>query len=196
MNERLLTPGDVARLLSVSPVTVRQWAAQGWLKASRTAGQHRRFRESDVLDFARQRGLTLAVPERETQRLLVVEDDPQLTAFVTAVLEDFADVVEVQTADNGFEAGRKVEAWRPDILLLDLMVPGIDGFTLCSQVVADPKTRDTRIIAMTGYYSTQNVRRILDAGAETCLAKPFSPQDLIAALRLEASEPARFGAED
>jgi len=184
MTERLLTPGEVAKMLGVSPVTVRQWAAQGWLKAHRTAGQHRRFREEDVREFAGSRGLTLALSERAAHRLLVVEDDPQLAEFVCAVLEEYGDRLEIQVADNGFAAGRKVESWQPDILLLDLMVPGIDGFTLCSQVKADPKTRLTRIVAMTGYFSTHNVRRILDAGAETCLSKPFSQKELLDALKL------------
>lgn len=168
-----LTPTEVASMLMVSPITVRQWAAKGLLKAELTLGGHRRFMRHEIERFARDHGLKLQREDGdERTRLLIVDDDPQLVRLVTAALEDRADLT-IETAVDGFEAGSKVQQFNPDVLLIDLMMPGLDGFEVCRRLKADPQTRGIRVIAMTGYASPENAARALDAGAEHCLAKPF-----------------------
>lgn len=185
MAQELLTPQKVAELLGVSPVTVRQWASQGWLKAQRTAGRHRRFSIVEVRRFARERGLNLGGAGNDKSRLLVVEDDRQLVAYLAELLSDFSDVVEVRSVYDGFEAGRMTAVWQPDIMLLDLMLPGIDGFELCQRIKRDPDMARIRVIAMTGFFSDAHSQQIVEAGAEVCLAKPFRRQELVDALGLE-----------
>jgi excisionase family DNA binding protein len=184
VDKELLTPQKVARLLGVSPVTVRQWASQGWLKAQRTAGQHRRFDLDEVRRFARERGLVLGDAPRNKSRVLIVEDDRQLVEYLIEMLGDFARLIEVRTAYDGFEAGRITASWHPDFILLDLMLPGIDGFELCKRFKRDADTAGIRVIAMTGFFSDANAVQIVEAGAERCLAKPFRRQELLDALEL------------
>ena len=187
-----MTPQAVARLLGVSPVTVRQWAQQGWIRAQRTAGQHRRFSMQEVRRFAQERGMQLADRVDRKTRLLIVEDDKQLTDYLSALFEDFRDQLEIRCAYDGFDAGRLTESWRPDILLLDLMLPGIDGFEVCRRLKENPDTTAIRVVAMTGYHSADNVKLALDVGAEYCLAKPFLRAELLEALGI--GEPAPGGA--
>ncbi|MGE3772752.1 MAG: response regulator [Gammaproteobacteria bacterium] len=168
-----LTPTEVASMLMVSPITVRQWAAKGLLKAELTLGGHRRFMRHEIERFARDHGLNLQREDGDERlRLLIVDDDSQLVRMVTAALEDRADLA-IETAVDGFDAGSKVQQFDPDVLLIDLMMPGLDGFEVCRRLKADPQTRDIRVIAMTGYASPENAARALEAGAEHCLAKPF-----------------------
>ena len=183
--EDILAPQEVADLLLVSPVTVRQWANKGDLKALVTPGGHRRFTRRDVESFARQRGLTLHFPDSRVRRILVVDDDPQLSGYLVELFDSLSEAMEVETADNGFDAGRKVLAFRPDLVLLDLMMPGLDGFEVCRRIREDPSTRDVRIIAMTGYPSPGNIERIVSAGAEACLPKPIDTRALLKAIGLE-----------
>jgi CheY-like chemotaxis protein len=135
--------------------------------------------------------------DRKT-RLLVVEDDVQLVDYLSALFSDFADRLEIRCALDGFEAGRLTESWRPDIMLLDLMLPGIDGFELCARIKRDPATAAIRVVAMTGYPTPENVRRMIEVGAEHCLAKPFRRIELLDALGFsESTEGAsRSGAGD
>jgi excisionase family DNA binding protein len=179
-----LTPREVAELLGVSPITVRHWANQGWIPAQRTAGRHRRFHRADVDRFARERGLSDPGETTGLQRLLVVEDDRQLAAYLEEVLRDFAGRVDVRLAFDGFEAGRQVVSWLPDIVLLDLMLPGVDGFEVCRSLRSTPETAAARVVAMTGFHTDENVRRALQAGSECCLAKPFRRAALLDALGL------------
>ena len=174
-----MAPQEVADLFMVSPVTVRQWANKGELKALVTPGGHRRFTRTEGENFARQRGLTLRFPEELVRRVLVVDDDQQLSGYLVELLSTLPRPLEVETADNGFDAGRKVLAFRPDLVLLDLMMPGLDGFEVCRRIREDPSTRDVRIIAMTGYPSPGNIERILAAGADSCLAKPIDTRALL-----------------
>ncbi len=168
-----LTPTEVASMLMVSPITVRQWAAKGLLKAELTFGGHRRFMRHEIERFAREHGLTLQRDADDDRlRLLIVDDDPQFVRLVTALLSDRADLTLV-TAVVGFDAGAKVQQFNPDVMLIDLMMPGLDGFEVCRRLKADPQTRGIRVIAMTGYASPENAARALDVGAEHCLAKPF-----------------------
>jgi excisionase family DNA binding protein len=179
----VLAPQQVAELLMVSPVTVRQWAHKGELKALITPGGHRRFLLQDVEQFARQRGLTLHLAD-EAPRILVVDDDPQLSGYLVELLGSLPRPVETEVAGDGFDAGRKVLTFRPDTVLLDLMMPGVDGFEVCRRLKQDRGTRNIRVIAMTGYPSPGNVERILAAGAEACLAKPVGIQPLLEAIGL------------
>lgn len=182
-----LTPTDVADLLMVSPITVRQWAARGLLKAELTPGGHRRFLPQEVERFARERGVDLARSVAPpTVRVLVVDDDPQALRFITELLLLYPEI-ETATAQDGFNAGKMVHSFKPDVLLLDLFMPALDGFAVCRQLKQEPATRGLRVLTMTGYPSPENLRRSLDAGAEACLGKPLDTHRLLELLTGAAS---------
>ncbi len=173
MTRKYMTPNEVAELLMVSPITVRQWAQKGWLKASTTVGGHRRFLLHDVEQFARERNLAFFSPKHAVPRILIVDDNRQLVNFLLELFANMDNPPQTEFAYNGFDAGRKVQSFKPDILLLDLMMPGLDGFEVCTQLKSDPACKTLRIIAMTGYPSEENIERIINAGAEKCLSKPL-----------------------
>ena len=182
-----LTPTDVAALLMVSPITVRQWAARGVLKAELTPGGHRRFLPQEVERFARARGVDLARNETPmVVRVLVVDDDPQALRFITELLSFYPEI-ETATAQDGFNAGKMVHSFKPDVLLLDLFMPALDGFAVCRQLKQEPATRGLRILTMTGQPSPENQRRSLEAGAEACLGKPLDTHRLLELLTGTAS---------
>ena len=182
------TPNEVAQLFMVSPVTVRQWAQKGLLNAALTAGGHRRFLHQELIRFAHARGLTLNWPSQGLAKILIVEDDLQVARYLFEFLRDRSGIEAVDIADSGFEAGRKVQSFSPNLVLLDLMMPGIDGFAVCRALKSDPATRNIRVLAMTGFPSADNIERILDEGAEVCLQKPVDTDRLLELLRL----PERF----
>jgi len=168
-----LTPTEAATLLMVSPITVRQWAAKGLLKAELTLGGHRRFLWHEIERFARDNGLNLQRSDSGyVSRLLVVDHDPQVARRLAEILDEHAGLT-IETALDGFEAGIKVQQFNPDLVLIDLLMPGLDGFEICRRLKADPVTRSIRLIAMTGLPSPENTQRALAAGAERCFAKPF-----------------------
>ena len=185
-----LSPNDVAKLLKVSPITVRQWATRGLIEASLTAGGHRRFTLEAVRRFASERGIVLP---REAggpvQRVLVVDDDRQLNRFLVELVNAWSRrmnaEIRVESAYDGFEAGAKVHTFDPDVVLLDLMMPGMDGFEVCRRLKGDTNTCHMRVVAMTGYYTPERVQKILATGADRFLRKPFSNAEVIEACGLE-----------
>lgn len=177
MTERdFLTPNEVANLLMVSPITVRQWAQKGILQAQTTAGGHRRFSRAVVEAFARDRGLRL--PEAQ-QRLLIVDDNRELNGYLAALFEANVPGLEIYCAHDGFEAGRCVQAHRPTVVLLDVMMPGMDGVEVCRSLKRDPQSAQVRIVAMTGYHTPELESRMLAAGARVLLRKPFSSEEVL-----------------
>jgi excisionase family DNA binding protein len=184
MKKSYLTPNKVAELLMVSPTAVRQWAEKGELSALMTPGGHRRFLPSEVDRFARSRGLTLNLGESEKLKVLIVDDDPGISSFLTALFENVDTPVLTETARDGFSAGLKVRKLKPQIVLLDLMMPGLDGFQVCRLLKSDPATKSIRIIVMTGYASPENIENALLAGAEACINKPIDTVDLLQRLGL------------
>lgn len=185
---KYLTPNEVAEMMMVSPVTIRQWAARGDLPALVTPGGHRRFVRSDIEDFARQRGLALLPADREEIRILIVDDDRPFSSYLNELLSMADNNIKLDFAYDGFAAGQKVETFQPNIILLDLMMPGMDGYEVCQRLKADPNTKSLRIIAMTGYPSPENIERILKEGAEACLAKPINTDELFNLLGIEKKQ--------
>lgn len=188
MSKSYLTPYQVAELLMVSPTAVRQWAEKGDLHALTTPGGHRRFLPVDVESFARDKGLTLNLGDKDVLRVLIVDDDEQLTRYLVKLLDGLKTEVILETASDGFIAGLKIREFEPHVVLLDLMMPGLDGFKVCSVLKSKQNTKSIRVIAMTGYPSKENVEKILAAGAEVCLPKPVDEKLLLKHLGLTAHE--------
>ncbi len=187
--KKYLTPNDVAEMLMVSPTTVRQWSSEGKIKSSATPGGHRRFMRSEVERFSCENGLTLQLPDDNSTRILIVDDDAAIVKFLLEVFNRVESPVHTMSANNGFDAGRLVQSFQPHVVLLDLMLPGMDGFSVCQTIKQNPASKATRVVAMTGFYDKDNVSRILDAGAETCLSKPFETESLLTAVGI-VSKPA------
>ena len=184
--EKLLTPNEVAELLHVSPTTVRFWAQKGDLKALTTPGGHRRFEYDAVEEFASNRGVSLQ-QHSTGRRILIIDDD---LTFGRYLLDLFAGIegVEVELANFSFEAGLKVRSFKPDTVLLDVMMPGVNGFQVCQMMKSDPGLKGIRIIGMTGYPSDENIGKMLGAGAEVCLEKPIDTTELMMVLNLKVAE--------
>lgn len=177
-----LTPTEVAEWMMVSPITVRGWAQKGLLRAEITPGGHRRFRREDVERFAGQRGGS----GQRSLRVLIVDDDRAVVGYLRELLEGLATSPEVDAAHDGFEAGRKVLSFKPDVVLLDLMMPGINGIDVCRRLKEDPASSDIRIIALSGHLSTESEIALLASGVECCLSKPIDTGRLLAAIGIEA----------
>ena len=182
-SEKLLTPNEVAELLLVSPTTVRFWAQKGELKALTTPGGHRRFKYEFVEEFAQSRGMSLPGNSGAT-RVLVVDDDVDFGQYLVELL-DQTEGIEGELVNYSFSAGLKVRSFKPDIVLLDIMMPGIDGVQVCRMLKADKALKNIRIIAMTGYPSEDNVSNMLAAGAEACLEKPIDTDVLMKLLNIK-----------
>ena len=86
---------------------------------------------------------------------------------------------EVRSASNGFEAGAMTSEFRPDILLLDYMLPDINGNVVCQRVRSDPNLAQTKIIIVSGAVAPSEVAQLMAAGADDFIKKPFDVDTLI-----------------
>lgn len=188
--KEVLTTFETAALCHVNPLSVRNWIDQGKLPAYRTPGGHRRVLREDLEGFLRQHGIPLDVSS--TPRILIVDDEKAIVGLVERSVLEALPTAQVESASNGFDAGQKIHTFRPDLIVLDLKMPGLDGFQVCSDLKSDEQTRHIQVVAITGYYTQENVDRILACGASHCLKKPIdlaSFQGLLQSLRGARTEP-------
>ncbi len=138
----------------------------------------------EIERFAREKDLTLQLPDDDTLRILIVDDDTQIVTYLSRFFEGLDTNVTTRGAHDGYTAGRLVQVFQPHVVLLDLMMPGLNGFDVCAQIKNDAASKAIRVIAMTGFYDDKNVERALHAGAECCIAKPFDQDQLLMLLGL------------
>lgn len=170
----------IAEMLQVDPGSVANWIDRDLLKAHRTPGGHRRVVVEDLVRFLRQHKMPVP-PEIETRptRILVVDDEPGVTQVITRTIAASHPDYNVLEAQDGFRAGTIVGTLKPDVVILDLRMPGMDGFEVCRQIKSDPLTQHTEVIAITAYPSPENEQRILQCGARVCLRKPLDMDALL-----------------
>ncbi len=172
-------------MLRVATVTVRMWAQKGMLKAEVTPGGHRRYMLQEVKRFARSHGIALQLENDEHLRILIVDDEPDWLEFLVELFKETPDEVVIETAADGFEAGQKVAGFRPHVVLLDLMMPGIDGVQVCQAIKRDPETSSARVICVSGFIDEENEKRLKNAGVERCFSKPVNTAELLEAVGLQ-----------
>lgn len=177
--EKHYTTTEIGDLIGVTAATINGWINSGELQAFKTPGGHNRIRQDILLDFLKKN--KIPVPsEIETDnkpKILIVEDDEDVRDFVLAVIEDIEYLVEVKVATDGYTAGNKVVKFRPDLVILDIMLPGLNGFEICRQI-REELGKKVKVLAITGYYSEENKRKILEAGADAFMRKPMLLDEL------------------
>jgi excisionase family DNA binding protein len=172
----------VADRLLVAPVTVRLWANKGLLPSVTTLGGHRRFRAEDVEAFAAHH------QRRGAARVLIIDDDREFSRYLAGVIQSSALGIVVDVANDGFSAGVKCQASRPDVVTLDLQMPDMDGFEVCAMLRTMFGRSVPRIVALTAFPSERNVLRILAAGADACLPKGSAVGKLLHEMGLPAGK--------
>ncbi len=116
-----------------------------------------------------------------TKTVLIADDEPSIVVSLEYLLE--RDGYQVRIARDGVEALAAVEAFHPDLILLDIMMPLKSGFEVCQQIRATPAWKDTRIIMLTARGRDIDVSKGMDLGADAYITKPFSTRELMAEVR-------------
>lgn len=161
--EKVYTTREAAKLLDVSLRTVQLWVENGTLSAWRTPGGHRRIR-SESLDalLARRAGGDVPPPVSDSAQeigVLIVEDDKALSRLYDATISGWGIPVRVEVAQDGFDALIRLGRQRPDIIITDINMPGMDGIEMLRKIRADEDSRQVEIIVVTGLDSEQIQRR-------------------------------------
>lgn len=177
---RALTTGQVAEYCSVRPATVFNWVRAGKIKAYSTLGGHYRIRIEDFREFLKQQNIPVDEDFLSIRqgRILIVDDDSHTVGIIQKALEKDDPDYRFATAADGYAAGLQVASFQPDLVILDLMMPKVDGFELTRQIKNDPRTRGTKVLVVTGYPDEPNLQKAREAGADEVLTKPPDIEDL------------------
>jgi len=173
------TTGEAAAICQVSQQTIIRCFDNGKLKGFRVPdSKFRRIPRESLYMFMRDNGIPTDALETGKRKVLVVDDDPDLVELIVASLE--ADRrFETRVATNGFEAGMMVKEYRPDIIVLDVMLPDINGKEVCLRVRSDSSLESVKIICISGMVERNKIKALREAGADDFLQKPFETDELM-----------------
>jgi excisionase family DNA binding protein len=175
----VFTTGEAAKICKVSQQTIIRCFDSGQLKGFRVPGSRFRRIPRDVLyRFMRENGIPTDALESGKRKAVVVDDDVELVELIRDALESDGRF-EVRVANNGFDAGMIVKEYRPDIIVLDVMLPDINGKEVCQRIRSDPTLDDSRIICISGMVETDKIAELKEAGANDFLQKPFEIETLL-----------------
>jgi len=199
MPKKLLKISEAARVVGVLPSTIRYYTDIGLLKyRGETRGGHRLYDENEVISvvnkvkFLSSKGLKMEDIKKElsqnqkgAKKILVIDDEPEVGNLVKDIAAEKFPSAEVRVVYDGFAAGRILSGeYLPDLIILDIMLPGINGFEVCRQIRSGSEfLKGVKILAVTGYDTTENKEKILASGADDYLAKPLEVATLAEKMR-------------
>ena len=175
----VFTTGEAAKICKVSQQTIIRCFDSGQLKGFRVPGSRfRRIPREELYSFMRDNGIPTDALESGKRKLLVVDDDQELVDLISDVLQRDGRF-EVRTVNNGFEAGMMVKEYRPDLIVLDVMLPDINGKEVCQRVRRDKTMEDVKIICISGMVEQDRISELREAGADDFMQKPFEIDKLV-----------------
>jgi excisionase family DNA binding protein len=175
----VFTTGEAAKICKVSQQTIIRCFDNGQLKGFRVPGSRfRRIPREALYKFMKDNGIPTDALESGKRKVLLVDDDNELVELMTKVLEEDGRF-EVRVAGNGFDAGMMVKEYRPDLIVLDVMLPDINGKEVCHRVRSDNTLEDVRILCISGMIEEDKIQELRLSGADDFLHKPFDIEELI-----------------
>lgn len=180
-DHKAFTTFEAAKICHVTHHSIKNWIKQGLIKASRTPGGHYRILENDLDSFRDEYDMFPKEKDDVRRRVMVVDDDPDALAMMDKILTD--EGVELVKVSNATEVGLKAAQLLPDLILLDFLMPEINGFDVCKALRDNELTRNIPIMAVTCLTKEQDIERIFASGADEYLAKPFKINQLLGKVR-------------
>ncbi|MSR53665.1 MAG: response regulator [Gemmataceae bacterium] len=175
----VFTTGEAAKICKVSQQTIIRCFDNGQLKGFRVPGSRfRRIPREALYKFMRDNGIPTDALESGKRKVLLVDDDVELLELIQKFLDEDGRF-ETRVAQNGFDAGMMVKEYHPDLIVLDVMLPDINGKEVCQRVRADSTLEDVRILCMSGMVEEDRIQELKLAGADDFIHKPFEVETLI-----------------
>ena len=178
-DKQVLTTGEAAELCNVSQQTIIRCFDNGRLTGFRVPGSRfRRIPRAELIRFMKANEIPVELLDGDLTRILVVDDDPSIVRIIGEMLER-EDRFEVRTVSTGYDAGMMTREFRPNIILLDYMLPDVNGNVVCQRIKADPDLADTRVVIISGVVRQEEIDELMAAGADAFIPKPFQVDALI-----------------
>lgn len=187
MVKKFYTTHEIGKFCNVYPTTVINWVKEGILPAYTTPGGHRRIKREDALSLMKKNNMPIPdeLNKADNSRVLVIDDDPKILRMIQTILSQ--EGLEVAAASSGFEAGLLISSWLPDIILLDFLMPEMDGFEVCRRLRSDERTKDTPVIAVTAIRENEEIVKMYSCGITDYIPKPFKSEELAEKIRKHLS---------
>jgi two-component system OmpR family response regulator len=175
----VFTTGEAAEICKVSQQTIIRCFDSGRLKGFRVPGSRfRRIPREALMAFMKDNGIPPDALDSGKTKILVVDDDPEIVELFVDVLERDGRF-EIRTAATGYDAGMITQEFSPDLIILDYMLPDINGNVVCQTIRAKPEFESTKIIIVSGVVNQDEINELLKAGADEFVKKPFNIEKLI-----------------
>lgn len=175
----VFTTGEAAKICKVSQQTIIRCFDNGSLKGFRVPGSRfRRIPRDQLYAFMKDNGIPTDALESGKRKVLLVDDDVELVELMQDVFARDGRF-DIKTANNGFDAGMMVLDFRPDLVVLDVMLPDINGREVCQRVRSDRSLESVKIMCISGMIEQDKINDLRSAGANDFMNKPFSVDDLL-----------------
>lgn len=175
----VFTTGEAAKICKVSQQTIIRCFDSGRLKGFRVPGSRfRRIPRDALLQFMKDNSIPPDLLDSGKTKVLVVDDDPEIVELFVDVLERDGRF-EVRTADTGYTAGLITNEFRPDLIILDYMLPDVNGNVVCKTIREKEEFASTKIIIVSGVVNQDEINDLLKSGADEFVKKPFNIEKLI-----------------
>jgi len=178
------TTGEAAEICRLSQQTVIRCFDSGQLKGFRVPGsKFRRIPRAELLSFMKTNSIPMDSLETDYKiRVLVVDDDPDIVElFVDALKED--GLFEVATASTGYDAGVMTQQFAPDVVVLDYMLPDINGNVVCRTIRENPELAHIKVLVISGAVNPAEIDKLKAAGADDFIKKPFNIETVTRRIR-------------
>ena len=178
-HKSVFTTGEAAEICGLSQQTIIRCFDSGHLGGFRVPGsKFRRIPRDKLLKFMKENKIPLDRLESDKVKVLIVDDDQDLVdLFVEIMGKDGR--FEMRTAGTGFDAGVEANRFRPDVIVLDYLLPDINGMAVCKTVRQSEELDNTRILIISGVINRPEVDQLLEAGADDFIKKPFGVPEVM-----------------
>ncbi len=174
----LFTTGEAAQVCKVSQQTIIRCFDSGRLEGFRVPGsKFRRIPRQSLVRFMKDNNIPLESINSGKKKILIVDDDAEIVELIADVLVRDGRF-EIKSASSGYEAGMRTLQFLPDLILLDYMLPDINGNIVCQTIKENPEFENIRIIIVSGVAKPDEIDQLLKTGAEGFIKKPFNIVEL------------------
>lgn len=177
--KNLFTTGEAADICNVSQQTIIRCFDSGKLEGFRIPGsKFRRIPRESLINFMRGNGIPLDSFDSDKKKILIVDDDDEIVELISDVLVRDGRF-EVKSASSGYDAGVMTQQFCPDLIILDYMLPDVNGNIVCQTIRRNSNFVNTKIIIVSGVVNKDEIEDLLTAGAEDFVKKPFNISELV-----------------